>query len=194
MSEFIKELQSEYGYSDYDIAKVKYVLASIFSESSKLILFGILFGVLGSFYPFLFSIVLLLFLRINIGGLHCKHYISCLLLTFIILYGSIIFFPNLLSVSPILIMFFSMICMIINYCIGPISSPFRPTPDSVLIQSCRNIGFFVIFTFIIFVSIFQKVNFLNVYFQVGFWTIVIHTIQLIIAKVLRKGGIYWWKD
>ena len=36
MSELIQELQREYGYSDYDIAKVKYVLASLFSEFSKL--------------------------------------------------------------------------------------------------------------------------------------------------------------
>lgn len=190
MSELVKELQKEYGYSDYDIAKVKYVLACIFSESSKLIIFGILFGVLGYFHPFLFSLILLLFLRINIGGVHCKHYVSCLLLTFVILYCSIVFLPNLISVPTMFIMFFSVICMIINYCIGPIASPFRPTPDSVLIKNCRNIGFFVIFTFIIFVSIFQKINFFTFYFQVGFWTIVIHTIQLIIAKILRKGGIY----
>lgn len=190
MSKLIQELQREYGYSDYDIAKVKYVLASLFSEFSKLILFGALFGVLGYFYPFLFSIILLLFLRINIGGLHCKHYMSCLILTFLILYTSIMFLPNLITLSTTSIMFFSIICMVINFYIGPVASPFRPTPDSVLIKSCRNIGFVIIFTFIISVSIFQNILFLAPYIQVGFWTIVLHTIQLIIAKVLRKGGIY----
>lgn len=190
MSELIQELQKEYGYSDYDIAKVKYVLASIFSEFSKLLLFGILFGILGYFYSFLVSIVLLLFLRINIGGLHCKHYMSCLFLTFIVLFCSIMFFPNLISLSASYIILFSMICMIINYWIGPIASPFRPTPDSVLIKSCRNIGFLIIFSFILFVSIFQNFSFLALYIQVGFWTIVLHTIQLIIAKILRKSGSY----
>ena len=190
MSELIQELQREYGYSDYDIAKVKYVLASLFSEFSKLLLFGTLFGVLGYFYPFLFSIILLLFLRINIGGLHCKHYMSCLLLTFFILYMSIMFFPNLFSLSTTHIMFFSIICMIINFYIGPVASPFRPAPDSVLIKSCRNIGFFIIFSFILCVSIFQNIAILAPYIQVGFWTIVLHTIQLIVAKILRTGGIY----
>ncbi|MCI8956635.1 MAG: accessory gene regulator B family protein [Eubacterium sp.] len=190
MSELIQELQREYGYSDYDIAKVKYVLASLFSEFSKLFLFGLSFGILGYFYPFLFSIILLLFLRINIGGLHCKHYISCLFLTSIILYASIMFLPNLVLLSTTSIIFFSIICMVINYYIGPVASPFRPSPDSVLIKSCRNIGFFIIFTFILFVSIFQNNSFLASYIQVGFWTIVLHTIQLIIAKLLRRGGIY----
>ena len=190
MSELIKELQIEYGYSDYDIAKVKYVLASIFSEFSKLLIFGLFFGILGYFYPFFISIILLLFLRINIGGLHCKHYFSCLLLTSVVLFSSIIFLPNLFPLPTTYIMFFSIICMVINYYIGPVASPFRPTPDSVLIKSCRNIGFFIIFTFILFVSIFQNTDFLDPYIQVGFWTIVLHTIQLIIAKVLRKGGIY----
>ena len=66
MSELIQELQREYGYSDYDIAKVKYVLASLFSEFSKLLLFGTLFGVLGYFYPFLFSLFLFPYFLTNL--------------------------------------------------------------------------------------------------------------------------------
>lgn len=189
MSELIQELQREYGYSDYDIAKVKYVLASLFSEFSKLILFGALFGVLGYFYPFLFSIILLLFLRINIGGLHCKHYLSCFALSFSILYLSIVFFPNIIHLSSILIFGISTVCMLLNYYIGPVASPFRPTPNSVLLNSCRNIGFFIIFIYILFVSIFHNINFWNFYIQVGFWTIVLHTIQLFIAKMTRKRGL-----
>ena len=189
MSELIQELQREYGYSDYDIAKVKYVLASLFSEFSKLLLFGTLFGVLGYFYPFLFSIILLLFLRINIGGLHCKHYLSCFALSFFILYLSIIFFPYIVNISFIFIFAISTVCMIINYYIGPIASPFRPSPNSVLLKSCRNLGFIILFNYILFVSIFQNIEALELYIQVGFWTILLHTIQLIIAKITRKRGL-----
>ena len=79
--------------------------------------------------------------------------------------------------------------MIINYYIGPIASPFRPSPNSVLLKSCRNLGFIIIFTYILFVSIFQNIEALELYIQVGFWTILLHTIQLIIAKITRKRGL-----
>ena len=87
MQSLIDELKDEYGYSSYDIAMVKYVLTSIFYEFSKLIIFGIFFGFLGYFKSFLVSLILLLFLRINIGGIHCKHYITCFLLTFVVLFS-----------------------------------------------------------------------------------------------------------
>ena len=130
MQSLIDELKDEYDYSSYDIAMVKYVLTSIFYEFSKLIIFGIFFGFLGYFKSFLVSLILLLFLRINIGGIHCKHYITCFLLTFVVLFSSIILLPKLLFVAPILIISICTICMIINYKIGPIASPFRPSPDS----------------------------------------------------------------
>ena len=186
MQSLIDELKDEYGYSSYDIAMVKYVLTSIFYEFSKLIIFGIFFGFLGYFESFLVSLILLLFLRINIGGIHCKHYITCFLLTFVVLFSSIILLPKLLFVAPILIISICTICMIINYKIGPIASPFRPSPDSILIKKCQNTGFVIIFIFIIFVSFFHEFSLFATYFQVGFWTIVLHTAQLFIAKISKK--------
>lgn len=76
--------------------------------------------------------------------------------------------------------------MIINYKIGPIASPFRPSPDSILIKKCQNTGFVIIFIFIIFVSFFHEFSLFATYFQVGFWTIVLHTAQLFIAKISKK--------
>ena len=55
-------------------------------------------------------------------------------------------------------MFFSIICMIINFYIGPVASPFRPAPDSVLIKSCRNIGFFILRSNVINIYLLRKSN------------------------------------
>lgn len=184
----VNELKSEYGYSSYDMAIVKYVLVSIVSELSKLILFGIFFYKLGFLTEFSFAILLLLFLRINGGGLHCKHYISCFLLTFMVLGFSIIILPYFLKPSYIWVMIITCVCMIINYFIGPVASPFRPSPNSLLLKNCKNNSFLVIFTFILFVNIFHSNALFDNFIAIGFWTILLHTLQLIAAKFFMKGG------
>ncbi|WP_368076749.1 hypothetical protein [Eubacterium sp. AF15-50] len=54
-------------------------------------------------------------------------------------------------------------------------------------KRCNIKCFLVILTFIIIVSIFNSNNGIKPYLVVGFWTITLHTLQLIIAKILRKG-------
>lgn len=186
MNDLAKELKSQYGYTSYELALVKYALVSILSELSKLFILGIFFYLTNHFTEFIFSMVLLFLLRLNIGGLHCKHYITCFLLTFIVSYSSVTLLPKICSVSPTVMIIFSVIDMIICFAIGPIASPFRPTPDNLRLKRCRYIGLIVFCIFIFFVSIFQtNVAFFN-YLQVGFWTITLHTAQMLIAKISKK--------
>ncbi len=186
----IASLQKEYGYSNYDIARIKYVLVSITSEFSKFIILGIFFGMTDHFISFLLSTLLLLFLRTNVGGLHCKHYSTCFLLTFAISYLSITFLPSVCTISYFFVTLFSISCMLVNYYIGPIASPFRPLPESAVLKRCRNMGCIVIVIYIFFASIFQNSVIMIPYIQAGFWTIILHTFQLVVAKFLKIGGEY----
>lgn len=187
MDNLLKKIQGIYGYSDYEIAVIKYVLTAIFSEISKLIILGIFYFIIGKFSLFIISFILMCLLRINCGGYHCKHYLTCLLLTFVVSYLSIVLMPNYCIPNTSIMLIILTICLFINFFVGPVASPFRPAPNSLLLKHCRNNGFMTIFIFTLLVSIFNTNYLIINYLIVGFWTIILHTSQLIIAKILRKG-------
>lgn len=190
MGTFGAKIQKMYGYTDYEMAIIKYSITAMLSEISKLIILGIVFTIIGKFDLFLASSALLVLLRINGGGYHCKHYITCLLLTGCVSGGAVIFLPQIYIPYNFIILIALTICLFITYYIGPIPSPFRPTPEGQLIKQCNNKSFLIIFCFIILVSIFKANSMIRPYLIVGFWTIILHTLQLIFAKILKKGDYY----
>lgn len=190
MSAFASKIQNMYGYTDYEMAVIKYSVIALFSEISKLIILGTAFAIIGKFDLFVASSFLLMFLRINGGGYHCKHYSTCLLLTACVSGGAIILLPQIHITNDSIILLTLVSCLFTTYYIGPVPSPFRPTPDGQLVKRCNNKSFLTIFIFIIIVSIFKSNIIIRPYLIVGFWTIILHTLQLILAKILKKGAFY----
>lgn len=180
------EFKQTYGYTNYEIALIKYVIHSIISESSKLLLLGFFYYSIGKLSLFIASFFLLLLLRFNGGGFHCKHYLSCLAVTFIISLLSVSILPLIQIPNYSIVIAVLILCMITNYEIGPIASPFRPSPNMYLLKSCKNNGFIVTLIFIIIVSIFNTNKFVQPYLIVGFWTVILHTVQMVFAKIFCK--------
>lgn len=189
MSKLSSTIQEMYGYTDYEMAVIKYSITALLSELSKLIILGIAYAIVGKLDLFIASFILLVFLRINGGGYHCKHYITCLMLTGFISFTAIILLPQIHIPNYSIVLIALTICLFITYFIGPVPSVFRPEPDSLLIKQCNTKSFIIIFFFIIIVSIFNSNTVIEPYLVVGFWTVILHTLQLIIAKILRKGAI-----
>ena len=81
-------LKNNYGYSDFQIGQIRYTIISILSDVSKLIIMGIFFILTDYFFQYLAAIATLLVLRTCTGGLHFKHYFSCLALSFFLLYAN----------------------------------------------------------------------------------------------------------
>ena len=187
MSTLSSKIQEMYGYTDYEMAIIKYSVTALFSELSKIIILGIAYAIIGKFNLFVVSCILLILLRINGGGYHCRHYVTCLLLTAIVSFAAIILLPQINIPNYSIVLVALTICLFITYYVGPVPSPFRPEPDSLLIKRCNNKSFLIIFFFIIIVSIFNSNIIIRPYLIVGFWTIILHTLQLIIAKILKKG-------
>ncbi|MCI8957253.1 MAG: accessory gene regulator B family protein [Eubacterium sp.] len=190
MNTFALRIQKMYGYTDYEMAVIKYSITALFSELSKIFILSILYLYIEKFNFFIVSCVLLIFLRKNGGGYHCKHYITCLLLTAFISTAAIVLLPLINIPNFSIILLTLIICLFTNYFIGPVSSPFRAEPNALLIKRCKNNVFLTIFIFIIIVSIFNSNIVIRPYLIVGFWTIILHTLQLIVAKILRKGEFY----
>ena len=114
-------LQDTFGYSDFQIGQIRYTVVSILSEASKLILMGFFFAYTQHFLQYVVAITVLLILRTCTGGLHFQHYISCLAVSFGIIYLGICQLPRIPFERPLYFIFL-LVCVIINYLFSPVVS------------------------------------------------------------------------
>jgi len=183
MSEQIKTyLKNTYELSNYQIAQIFFLWKTIFSEVSKILIIGFLFHEELPLY--IFALLVMLFLRSFMGGLHFYTYLNCLLGSAIYIGLAIYVLPHIPVAFYLQIFLLLLSILICNY-IGPVTSKYRP-------ESCKRhftqykrltTGFIFVYTLILFI-----IPRNNAYFCVGFWVILLHSLQLIIAKIQMKGG------
>lgn len=167
--------------SAYQKKLLKYLYQCILSEGSKIILFSIFALKCNIFIEFLVALLMLMLLRTNGGGIHCKHYTSCFILSFVMLFGSIILASHIL-LPGLFIKLIIIACIIIGYRNVPITSANRPAASDALIKKCKRNTLIIISCYFILICIIPN----NLYNNIGFWTITMHILQLLIAKILMK--------
>ena len=177
MYNFLKE---QYQFSDYQIAQLKYLFKTMLAESSKLLIMAFIFHHKLGIY--LFSVTIMLLLRTSTGGLHCKTYWSCFAVSLAYMFLSIEILP-LVSIGKILQMLLIFLCMIINYYIGPVTSSVHAALSLKVTKRVRIQAFLIIFFYLTLTYILPETP----YITTGFWVVILHTVQLIAAKTLKKG-------
>ena len=176
MLDFIKKT---YGFTDYQIAQLKYFFLTVFSELSKLFLISLCF--LDNIVLFIWTIIIFQIIRSSIGGLHCKTYWGC----FFVSLGYICLAIRILPLIPIdkLIQLVTLLlCIVITYHIGPLTSILHPILSDSVCKRLKNNSFFIIFIFFILLYLLPT----NPYITTGYWVIILNTCQLILAKLLKK--------
>lgn len=181
MDTLLRRIQSEYQYTDFEIAQIRYGVQIVLSESSKLLFLFLFFGMIGKSLELLITLAVLFPLRITCGGIHCKHYWSCFSITFFFIMLCIALpqwgYPGTTTAMAVLF-----ICMLLHYHYAPITSIFRPelTHKKIYESKLKSFGYILIDSSVVFLIE------MNPYAAVVFWTIVLQTAQLIIAYYLRK--------
>ena len=178
MHDFLKE---QYEFSDYQIAQIRYTLSSILSEISKLIIMAAFVITIDKFSLYVAGAFVLCLLRSYTGGLHFHHYISCFFVSFLIMICGVCLLPLLPITKPIQILTLG-ICIVCNYHYAPVVSKYRPIPNGIVIKKSKKQSFLVvgIFAFILFVTPD------NPYTLTGFWMIVLQSLQLVLAKYIKR--------
>lgn len=183
LSDFIDENMD---ISEWDKKLLLFSINCIFYDVSKLLLFILIFFLLHRLDLFLFASVILLPLRMISGGLHFKHYSTCLF--FSLGYFLIVTIPLAELSMPFGVMLPSLLlCMAINVALGPIRSASRPPlPESEIIH-CKKKTLVATCYGILLIMLFYRTKLA----PVGYWTILLHSVQLIIARLLKKRGEYY---
>ncbi|MCH5266173.1 MAG: accessory gene regulator B family protein [Lachnospiraceae bacterium] len=174
-------LKTTFGYTDFQIGQIRYTVMSILSEVSKLMIIGGFFLLADRFLVFLTAALLLCLLRTCTGGLHFKHYISCFLVSFCIL-SACVFLPAWVPVNRNLMLILSGGCALCNYRLAPVVSSYRPTPSEALVRKSRRQSAGII----LFYTVLALFLPFNQYIVTGFWTILLHSIQLAAAKIWKR--------
>lgn len=173
-------IQMKYGFTDYQTAQLRYFFLTVFGELSKLIIMSFLFR--EKIGLFIWAVFILRLTRSASGGLHCKTYWGCFFLSLIYMFLAIELLP-LLPVNKFCQMVGLFICIVLSHHIGPITSSLHPVLSEEVSAKLKNKLVTVIFIFYIILFIMPQ----NQYMTVGFWVIILNTLQLTVAKLIIKG-------
>ena len=142
---------------------------------------GIFFSYIHYFPQYLVAIAVLLTLRTCTGGLHFNHYFSCFLVSLGIIFAGVCVLP-LIPVARPLYFILLLGCIIVNYFLAPIVSSYRPVPNGVQIKKSKRQAFYIITVYALIMFIVPT----NRYTIAGFWIILLQSVQLIAAKLIKK--------
>ena len=174
-----QHLKEKYHLSSYQIAQLAFLGKTLFSETSKMLIMGIIFQKYLLLY--VFALFIMIILRCSTGGLHFYTYLGCLLTSIIYIWLAIILLPKILIPLNLKIVLL-LICILVCYHIGPIPSKYRPPFSDDFIKRCKKTISYFIFLYTLILYIMPK----STYLTVGFWIIILHSLQLIAAKYIRK--------
>lgn len=175
-----KHLKEKYHLSNYQIAQIMFLFKTLFSELSKMIIMGILFH--NQLTLYLFALFIMLFLRCSTGGLHFYTYWGCLACSIIYVGLALMVLPHI-KLPAYLKLLLSLICIFICNFVGPVVSKYRPTLSKELHTRGKNTTCIFIFVYSLILYIIPE----NKHLTVGFWIIILHSLQLIVAKIQKKG-------
>ena len=161
------------------IFRVKCILYDI----SKLILFVAFFAVIHKLSSFIFAFLIFYPIRQISGGLHFKHYFSCLVFSFGYMYLVVVMLAPL-TIGHAVVVPILAVCAAVIYAIGPIRPPSRPALSAQEFAEHRKKAFSIV----CYESVLIVLFFDHRLASAGYWTIILHTLQLVMAFIIKKGG------
>ncbi|MBE5959132.1 MAG: hypothetical protein E7254_09775 [Lachnospiraceae bacterium] len=172
-------IKEDLGFTNTDYSKIRYVLTIIGSEISKLLIMFVIFGLLDKEKEYIFSVIVLLAIRTNSGGLHFNSYISCLIVSFVVLFLSIIIFPYFIDITQLFAIVDLFVCIVLSMILKPVRSIYRDEATTAMIKKCHE----KIFVYLLIFLIIFYITSVTAITEAMFWTINLQFFQLIIANV-----------
>ena len=164
-----KFLKKYYQFDDYQVALLQFIGKTFLSESSKLLIMGIIFRDRLDLYAMAITVMIVLRTATS----------------FTYVFLSIRILP-LIPVNKVFQLILLFICMLSTYFVGPVTSTVHLPLKDGLVKRVKVQAFLFIFFFIVLTYIVPE----NPYITVGFWVIILHTLQLGAARIIKKGDPY----
>lgn len=181
------KIQTTYQFTDFEMKKINFTISVIKCELSKFIILGIAFALFGFFPEYMVLMLTLIPIRMFSGGIHFNHYSSCFIFTSFFSALPVLLTGIVLPHSAQLVILG--LCVAITYLIGPVTSTKRPPIRYERYRAFRLISTSVSLVWFLVFAIAGAFPYQNL----CFWVIALQTIQLICAKIARKGDMIYEK-
>lgn len=182
MNLLMNRIAQLHDFTDYELKLIRFYITGILYDVSKTLMLGIFFCCIGKFTEFLFTFIPLLLLRKKTGGYHLKTYWTCFLASFLYFIMAAIVLPAI----PLKLTWMQLtllVCAWVMYYIGPISSNREINLNDEQLHKVHIQSFQIVLVMSVLLFLFPD----NQYLIVSFWTVVLHSIQLIITKLKKRG-------
>lgn len=186
MNLLINRIAQLHDFTDYELKLIRFYITGILYDISKMFMIGAFFCYIGKFTEFLFTLVPLLLLRKKTGGYHLKTYWTCFLASFLYFILAAIVLPAVIPLKMTWMQLTLLVCAWVMYYIGPISSNREVNLDKEQLHKVHVQSFQIVLAVSILLFLFPNTK----YLIVSFWTVVLHSIQLIITKIKKRGEKY----
>lgn len=183
MNLLMNHIAQLHDFTDYELKVIRFCITGFLYDISKTVIIGILFCCIGKFPEFLFALVPLLFLRKRTGGYHLKTYWTCFLASFVYFALAVIVLPAVIPLNMTGMQLVLLICAWVIYDIGPISSNREINMNQEQLHKVHIQSFQIVLIVSILLFLFRDTPYLTV----SFWTVVLHSLQLIITKIKKRG-------
>lgn len=181
----LEQIQSSYNFTDLEMAKMDYTLKVFAYEFSKLIFFFTFFTAIGKLSEFVVCMIALLPFRWISGGIHLKHYWSCFLFSFAF-FAVILFLGENFTLPFYIQVGLFILSNLLLFIIGPVPSAKRKAMTKIRYDKLRVLSSLILAIYTVLYFALQNVP----HRSIVFWSIILQIIQLICAKLTRKGDIY----
>lgn len=183
MNLLMNRIAQLHDFTDYELKVIRFCITGLLYDISKTIMIGVFFCWIGKFPEFLSALVPLLFLRKRTGGYHLKTYWTCFLASFAYFVLAVIVLPAAVALNMTWMQLGLLICAWVIYDIGPISSNREINMNQEQLHKVHIQSFQIVLVISILLFLFHDTPYLTV----SFWTVVLHSVQLIITKIKKRG-------
>lgn len=165
--------------SHSDLRKMRYGMTAIAYEVIKIIVLFIIFKIFNSLDLFLFSLCILMSIRIFAGGLHFDSSLICFIVSFIFFILTVILLPNIFLIGFYPGLIIGLIGVLILSLNSPRPSALRPIINKKRRQILKFLSAFSSLLWLIILLIFIQNP---IFFACGIWTIFLQALQLLLGK------------
>lgn len=177
----VNVLKNSTALTKKEAALLKFTFLCLVTDGSKFLIMYIIFRMLSLTTEYLIVLAVLLSIRNFTGGIHLKHYISCLIFTISFVSGAI-FLSSSLNISEEIQNITLLLTIPVIYLVGPVLSAGRPELDKTQIAHTKRITGSILLVYSLIFICMGTFPYRNLIY----WVIIFQIVQLIAAKIIRS--------